>query len=298
MEENRRFPLSHSQSDFWALGLLFVLGFTGYLLEGARIALHPQTNPAWDRVSVVGYLFAQGLPHLPVIGFKVIWWFHMALVMTLFATLPRMRIRHIVMAILSTAGRPEQPLGELKPISMEEVEKTGQIGVAHAKDYSRWHLMSLDACMECGRCTEACPAWKAGKVLNPKQVVQDIRSAELSGVGIAEAVSEEALWQCTTCNACVEACPVLIRHVDMIVDARRFLVAEGRFSGSGATMLRQVGSTGNAWGAPASSREDWMKGLDIPLCRSGGQFEYLFWVGCAGATDPGAMKTTKALLPC
>lgn len=294
LHQNRRYPLSHSQNDFWALGLLLIVGLTGYILEGARISNHPQSNPAWDRVSMVGYLFAQAMPNLPVVGYKVIWWFHMALVMTLFATLPRMRIRHIVLAILSTAGKPDQPMGELKPISMEEVEKTGQIGVANAKDYSRWHLMSLDACMECGRCTEVCPAWKSGKVLNPKQVVQDIRGAELSGVGIAEAVSEEALWQCTTCNACVEACPVLIRHVDLIVDARRYLVAEGRFSGSGANMLRQVASTSNAWGAQASSREDWMKGLDVPLCREGQSFDYLFWVGCAGATDPGAIKTTKA----
>jgi Fe-S oxidoreductase len=93
----------------------------------------------------------------------------------------------------------------------------------------------------------------------------------------------------------VEACPVLIRHVDLIVDARRNLVAEGKLSGTGAVMLRQVASTSNAWGAPANSREDWMKGLAVPLCREGGDFEYLFWVGCAGATDPGAVKTTKAV---
>ena len=64
---------------------------------------------------------------------------------------------------------------------MEEVEQTEKIGVAHAADYSRWHLMSLDACMECGRCTEVCPAWNVGKVLNPKQVVQDLRGAMVSG---------------------------------------------------------------------------------------------------------------------
>lgn len=293
-KENRRFPLSSSANDFLALGLLFIVGLTGFILEGARIAVNPQSNVMWDRVSIVGYLFSFAMPHLPVVGYKAIWWFHMALVMLLFATLPRMRIRHIAMAVLTTAGRPNQPMGELKQIAMEEVEKTGQIGVAHAKDYSRWHLMSLDACMECGRCTEACPAWNVGKVLNPKQVVQDIRDAAVSGAEVAATVSEEALWQCTTCNACVEACPVLIRHVDLIVDARRFLVAEGRFSGTGAVMLRQLDSTSNAWGAQASTREDWMKGLDIPLCRDGVQFEYLFWVGCAGATDPGAIKTTKA----
>jgi Fe-S oxidoreductase len=81
----------------------------------------------------------------------------------------------------------------------------------------------------------------------------------------------------------------------MIVDARRWLVAEGKLSGTGATMLRQVQSTDHAWGQQRGSREDWMKGLDIPLCRDGAEFEWLFWVGCAGATDPGAIKTTKAV---
>jgi Fe-S oxidoreductase len=224
-----------------------------------------------------------------------IWWFHMVWVFAFFALVPRMRLRHIVMAILSAGGKSEQAMGELKPISLEEVEQTGQIGVSLAKDYSRWHLMSLDACMECGRCTEVCPAHGVGKSLNPKQVVQDIRGAMTRQTPIAEAVSEEALWACTTCNACVEACPVVIRHVDLIVDARRNLVAEGKLAGTGAVVLRQMGSTANAWGTPRTSREDWMQGMDIPLCRDGVDFDWLFWVGCAGATDPGAIKTTKAV---
>jgi Fe-S oxidoreductase len=290
--QNRRQPLSSFWTDYATLGLLFIIGVTGYLLEAARISANPQP---FDASSVVGYSLAQLMPGLSVGGYQFIWWFHMVWVAVFFAALPQMRIRHIVMAIASTAGKPEQPMGELKPISMEEVEQTEKIGVSHAQDYSRWHLMSLDACMECGRCTEVCPAWKVGKVLNPKQVVQDLRGAMVSGTTVAEAVSEEALWACTTCNACVEACPVLIRHVDLIVDARRNLVAEGRLSGPAATMLRQTASTSNAWGKPAAEREDWMKDLDIPLCRDGVDFEYLFWVGCAGATDPGAIKTTKAV---
>ena len=149
--------------------------------------------------------------------------------------------------------------------------------------------------MECGRCTEVCPAWNTGKVLNPKQVVQDVRQAMKTGEELAPLISEEALWQCTTCNACVEACPVLIRHVDLIVDVRRNLVSEGALSGSAATMLRQTASTGHAWGASTHEREQWMEGLDIPLCRDGEPFEFLFWVGCAGATDPGAIRTTKSV---
>jgi len=297
--------LTSSWGDFATLVLLLIIAVTGYWLEAARISNDPKP---WDSVSVVGYQFAGLLGHYSDGMYVFVWWFHVGWILIFFATLPRMRIRHIVMAVLTTAGRTDQPMGELTPIAMAEVEQTGQIGVASAQDYSRWHLMSLDACMECGRCTEVCPAWNVGKVLNPKRVVQDIRRAMESASGlntqhpipntpssVAETIGEESLWACTTCNACVEACPVTIRHVDMIVDARRWLVAEGKLSGSGATMLRQVGSTDHAWGQPRGNREDWMKGLDIPLCRNGVEFEWLLWVGCAGATDPGAAKTTKAV---
>lgn len=298
LEQNRRYPLSHHLNDLLTLGLLFLLGVTGYWLEASRMSVSPQpewASPEHNIWSPVGYGLSQLQGTVSIGFYKFVWWFHAAWVMVFFAVIPRMRIRHIVLAILSSAGKPDRPMGELVPITMEEVERTEKIGASHAPDLSRWHLLSLDACMECGRCTEVCPAWKVGKVLNPKQLVQDARSAMGSGTALAETISEEALWQCTTCNACVEACPVLIRHVDVIVDVRRNLVAEGRFAGTGATMLRQVSSTGNAWGAPASSREDWMKGLDVPLAREKGTFEVLFWVGCAGATDPGAIKTTRAV---
>jgi Fe-S oxidoreductase len=287
-----RNPLSHEPGDYWTLALLLALGVTGYVLEAARISADPKP---WDWASPVGNAVAGLMPGMTPAAYIGIWWFHAVLVAGFFVYLPNMRIKHIVTATLTASGAPDQPMGALKPISMEEVEKTGQIGVSRAEEYSRWHLLSLDACMSCGRCTEVCPAYNVGKVLNPKQVVADVFAAAKSGSPVAETVSEEALWACTTCNACVEACPVLIRHVDIIVDVRRNLVAEGRFAGTGAVMLRQVGSTGHAWGAASSSREDWMKGLDIPLCRDGAEFEYLFWVGCAGATDPAAVKTTKAV---
>lgn len=283
---------THDANDYWALALLFVLGFTGYVLEAARMANDPKP---FDWSAPVGKAMASVMGPVSANVYVGIWWFHAAWVFIFFAVIPRMRLKHIVMAIFSSAGAPtERPYGQLQPIRIEQVEETGQIGVALPKDYSRWHLMSLDACMECGRCTEVCPAWKVGKVLNPKHIVQDILKANPVDQYVPEATTEEALWECTTCNACVEACPVLIRHVDLIVDARRNLVAEGKLSGPAATMLRQTASSGNAWGAPSSSREDWMKGLDVPLARDGKQFEVLFWVGCAGATDPGAIRTTRA----
>ncbi len=289
--------VTNDPGDIAALLLLLVVAVTGYLVEAARMS----ANPKWfDTSAPVGYWLSGLLGPISPDAYVAIWWTHSLLVMAFIVMIPRLRLRHIAYAFFSAAGRdPNAKMGELRPISMEEVEQTGKIGVTDHRDYSRWHLMSLDACMECGRCTDVCPAWNVGKVLNPKHVVQDIRSSMTVGRGVAEAVSEEALWACTTCNACVEACPVLIRHVDLIVDARRGLVAEGRLTGTAATMLRQVQSTHSAWGQPKEEREKWMGGHNVPLARDlvarGESFDVLLWVGCAGTTDPNAIKTYRSI---
>ena len=291
--DNRRAPVSNRKGwDMGVLWLLLLIGINGYGLEAARIASNPKP---WDGYSWVGYNLARALPAgLSQPAYKAFWWFHTALVLGFFVILPRLRIRHSLLAVASTAGSPSTPMGKLRTIPMDEVEETEQVGVKFGRDLTRWNLLSLDACMECGRCTEVCPAWNVGKVLNPKQVVVDIKRAHEAGLEVAPTVTEEALWQCTTCNACVEVCPAAIRHVDMIVDIRRNLVSEGALTGSAATMLRQTQSTDNAWGQ-RGGREEWMKGLDVPLARNGEPFDILFWVGCTGATDPAAMRTTKSV---
>lgn len=282
---------SHQFTDYWALALLFIVGLTGFWLEAARMSVNPKP---FDWSGPVGHLWSELQGPMQPETYRLIWWFHMVWIWIFFATFPQMKLRHIFLAVLSAGGKPEKPMGHLEPISIEQVEETGQIGATSPFDFNRWQLLSLDACMECGRCTEVCPAWGVGKELNPKQIVQGIRKAASSNEPILAEVTEEALWACTTCNACVEACPVLIRHVDLIVDTRRNLVSEGKLVGPAAAVLRQTASTSHAWGAAKESREDWMRDLDIPLCRNTPDFEFLFWVGCAGATDPGAIRTTVA----
>lgn len=282
--------LKGDKTDIAALVILLVCGVTGFVLEAARMAADPHV---WDVWSPVGHGLAQVIGPLSPPVYVGLWWFHMAWVWAFFVMLPRMRLRHIVVGTLVATQRPARPMGALAKVAMEDVEATGVVGAVEAKDFSQWHLASLDACMECGRCTEVCPANGVGKTLDPRQIVQGVRTAGDSP--LLDSLREDDLWACTTCHACVEACPVSIRHVDLIVDVRRNLVAEGKLAGPQAMMLRQVGSTGHAWGQADNVREDWMKGLDVPLCRDGAPFEYLFWVGCAGATDPGAVKTTKAV---
>ncbi len=283
--------VGNESGDAYLLFLLLIITVTGFLLEGARIALQPHE---WDLFSPVGKGVAVMLGGMTVPGYQTIWWTHAGLIFLFLATIPLTHLRHIIYAMFSTYSVPPRPVGALAPISLEEVERTGKIGATEATDYNAWQLASADACMECGRCTDVCPAHGAGKSLDPKRIVQDLRIALRDGKPVAEAMTEEALWACTTCNACVRECPVNIRHVDLIVDARRALVAEGRLTGSGANVLRQIASTGSAWGT--TDREAWMEGLDVPLVRNGAEFDVLLWVGCAGAVDKGAQKTNRALV--
>jgi len=128
----------------------------------------------------------------------------------------------------------------------------------------------------------------------PAQAVRPlVGTAEEGGV-----IDPDVLWSCTTCGACVEQCPVDIEHVDHIVDMRRYQVlVESNFPAEAGVMLRNLENKGNPWGAPPNTRADWTKGLDFPVARVGetDDWEYLFWVGCAGAFDDGAKKTTRAV---
>jgi Fe-S oxidoreductase len=178
---------------------------------------------------------------------------------------------------------------------MEEVEETGKTGVSDLNDFSDSQLLSLDACMECGRCEEVCPATASGKPLSPKALVVDLqRLMSLGGGPVHETIPDQTLWSCTMCQACVQECPVLIGHVDLINDLRRDLIGEGRLSGPPAKTLQQIGNQGNPYGRPNVERLAWAEGLNIPTVETNPDFEYLFWVGCAASFDPRAQKIARA----
>ena len=312
--------LGHEAKDTAFLFLLFTATLTGFILEGAGLAADPNRAP-YAAFSPVGSLFALPLRGLTPTNYAILWWAHIPFVLGAIAALPYGRWLHLFVIPPTIALQPERPMGVLEPMDMAQVEETGKIGLSALPDLSRWELMSLDGCMECGRCTDACPATAVGKVLDPKQVVLDLRglmrshspapsrtreggdSGASSQQGTAadasalstDVISDAALWACTNCHACVRECPALIRHVDLIDGIRRYRVAEGRLSGTGATMLRQLTSRENPWGLPASQRLDWAKGLDVPNASAEEEREVLLWVGCAGAFEPRAQKTVRAL---
>ncbi len=295
----RKPSLGHNKSDWWLLGLLLSLGVTGFTVEALRIH-YTQVQPWLAHWSTVGWLIDATLLQGLDIGTArtlhlAAWWLHAFLVAAFFATIPVTRFLHVITGPANIAGRPERPMGELIPLTIEEVERTGRTGVNTIADFTRQQLLSLDACMECGRCEDACPATASNKPLSPKAVVIDLRDLMSRGGGdVHTAIRDETLWACTMCQACVEECPVLIGHVDLISDMRRDLIGEGKLSGPPARALQQIGNQSNPYGRPNSERLAWAEGLDVPTVEVNPGFEYLLWVGCAASFDPRAQKVARA----
>lgn len=218
-------------------------------------------------------------------------------------------------------GRPA--LGPLVPMTLpdgsafdlekvDELPEDARLGVSTIEDLSWKGLLDLSTCTECGRCQDVCPAWATGKALSPKLFVLGLRDhaagatddANLLGADLltAGAVDYDALWDCTTCGACVQQCPVDIEHVDTLVGVRRAQVLmESRFPRELGQTFTKLERQGNPWGLPARTRLDWAKGLDFPVpvigqdVASAADVEYVFWVGCAGAYEDRAKRTTKAV---
>ncbi len=161
-------------------------------------------------------------------------------------------------------------------------------------------MLDTFSCTECGRCQDACPAFATGKILSPKLVIMGLRDAvfaqDTDAQLVPDAVPAESIWDCVTCGACIEACPVSIEHVDHIVDLRRHLVmVESSFPAEAEPMLRDVERASNPWGKAQSERADWAADLGIKVLEPGDPApEYLYWVGCASSFDERARKTAQA----
>ncbi len=291
--------LGHNSSDWWLLSLLLSLGVTGFAVEALRLH-YTQVRAPIEHWSAVGCLIDQtllrGLDLQTAQSLHLgAWWLHAILVGVFFVTFPVNRFLHVITGPLNIALRPEKPMGALLPLTMEEVEATGRTGVHELENFTQQQLLSLDACMECGRCEEACPAFAAGKPLSPKFVVTDLRRLmSLGGGDVHATIPDETLWACTMCQACVQECPVLIGHVDLISDMRRDLIGEGKLSGPPAKALQQIGNQANPYGRPNAERFAWAEGLEVPTAESNPDFEYLLWVGCAASFDPRAQKIARA----
>ena len=207
----------------------------------------------------------------------------------------------------SSLGPLPAMLSHGEVINFEDPKDDDVFGLGTRADITWKGLLDMSTCTECGRCQSQCPAWHTEKPLSPKLLIMAMRdhafakSVETEAmVGEGAPISLDVLWSCTTCGACVNECPVDIEHIDHIVNMRRFQVlVESNFPSELGGTFRNLEQAGNPWGANRNDREAWIAECDFPIRVVEGvlpdDVEYLFWVGCAGAYDERAKKTTKAV---
>jgi Fe-S oxidoreductase len=204
-------------------------------------------------------------------------------------------------------GALPEMLSKGKPVNFEDPAEDDVFGIGTRGDISWKGLLDMTSCTECGRCQSQCPAWHTDKPLSPKLLIMAMRDHAMAKVvetenlvGENAPIELDVLWSCTSCGACVEECPVDIEHVDHIVNMRRFQVlVESEFPAELGGTFRNLEKAGNPWGANKQDREGWIAECDFPVKVVSGELpedvEYLFWVGCAGAYEERAKKTTKAV---
>ncbi len=305
--------LDNKRDDLIALLLILVIIISGFVLEGLRIAATElQTNPGWAVWSPGGYVFAlafEGAGQETLLGWHTsTWWFHIILTLgtAVYVALFNSRLFHILWDPVNIFFRNLGAPGALATIDFETTEL---FGVSKIEEFTWKQLLDLDACTSCGRCQDACPANFSGKNLNPKQVIQDLKDhlydvypglvslkpAESRREMIGEVITEDVIWDCTTCRACQQVCPVYIEHVDKIVDMRRNLAMEhSRFPEAAQEALKSLSTRGHPYRGTVATRTTWCEDMDIKVLSDDADIDVLYWVGCSAALDDRNIKVAQA----
>jgi len=312
--------LDNRPGDMVALLILFFLILSGFFVEGHRLAAtEMRETPAYALWSVGGWIYGRFFLNWGAEANKTLhrlWWFlHLFLVAGagIYVALSFSKLMHAIVAPINIFFRSLRPRGELLPI---DFETAGDYGVSRINDFTWKQLLALDACTRCGRCQENCPAHLSGKLLSPQKIIQDLKGEMEKGWSlfsntnhnhlkpeegdatesllIGESIQSESLWDCTSCGACVEACPVCVEHVDKMIDMRRGQVLNER--GMPQTVqetLRSMEIRGYPWRGAEYLRDDWAKEFAIKTLAMDSQGDWLLWVGCTGALVDRNMEVTK-----
>jgi len=306
IQKPRRLTLSAGFTFSLVMIILIVLG--GLLTESLRLAVE---KPAWAWWSPVGWLVAKiwiatSASDATLTAWHLgVWIAHLLIVVATLVTLPVGTLLHVLTGPLNQFfSKLDRPTGRLA--AMPTTAKGEPIYASTLRDLTWKQLLDGDACTECGRCQDACPAFAAGTPLNPKQLILGVRDA-LRADGrallvkdlqapllVGEKIKDEVLWSCTTCGACVCECPVLIEHVDAIVDMRRYLVIEGRMDAELQGALENFGRYGNSFGQSERMRARWTQPIQPPIKDARREpVEYLWFVGDYASYSPTLTDVTR-----
>lgn len=294
-------------------GLLF-MGLSGFLLEGYRLAAHPHDL---GRVAFAGYAVSflwEGVAADEggaVMVYRLLWWAHLGGALALIGALAYTGFSHLVTVPAGVLAQdPARPRARLTtPFNLiealeaeEEVELT--LGLASTSELAPEGRLAADACMACGRCHAECPAQAAGRPLSPRDLMQTLQEDVRRGGTAHEAAHfEAAVWSCTNCYACEEACPARIRHVDYVLDFRRALVDQNRLDEQKLSVLEALDRNQNPYRLPSHERAGWL--LELPYAEevlvgagdgAGDEPEWLYWLGCSAGYDSRASQVALATL--
>jgi Fe-S oxidoreductase/nitrate reductase gamma subunit len=307
----------YRKDDQVFLWLLLVIGLTGFGLEAQRIALD---RPPFEVWSVVGWQLANVLDAAGLASegrFALVWWVHALLSLAFVAYIPYSKAVHMLVDVASLLFTDPQAGKRLPKVQEDPVP--AHMGYQALTDFTWKELLDLDACTKCGRCHVACPARAGGWPLSPRDLILELREvaeatwggrsllhevAPRGGDGAndgsrsvaGDVIGAETLWSCTTCLACVEACPVGIEHVPMIVQMRRSLVESGTMDPNLQAVLEKVGRYGNSFGQSERNRPKWTQGLPFKVKDARKEpVELLWFVGDFAAYDPSLQEITRGV---
>ncbi len=301
----------HAKKDAYVvLGFILGLVVTALLYMGANTrALDPVQLPAAFLpisaaiAGVIGGVIGTSSPEGWGQLATVFWWLHVLVLSTFSVYLPFSKHQHFIWVWPNMLFRSLKARGRIRPMKIDENAES--FGVKTLKELPWKQVLDGITCVECGRCTSQCPATNTGKPLDPRKIMKHIKTAyaEEHDPRVAtkraltgEIVTPEELWACTTCGACMEACPLYIEHIPSIIDMRRYLtLTEASFPEELANTFKSLETSASPWPMDPSTRGDWAKGLGVSTMAEKSDVEYLFWVGCAGSYDERYKKVSTSI---
>ena len=285
-------------------GLLFAILVSGFLIEGARMAV-TEVPARMDLAiwSPVGLVVAQAFSGMGEAGLRslhsALWWGHFALVLGFIGAIPFTKFRHILTTSANYVFANRGPKGALVTLDMEN-EKAESFGAAALKDLTWKDIFDSDACTKCKRCQDRCPAHNTDKPLSPMKLVNQLGEVATSNpdANLVDTVGKDALWACTTCRVCQEICPAAIEHVGKVVEMRRNLVLmEGEFPGEEVMVaMDNAEVNGNPLGLAFAARGDWAEGLPVSRMETGAEVDILYFVGCYASFDQRNIKVARSFV--
>ncbi len=271
------------------VAVLLIVVLSGFWAEGARLNLAPE-GASWH--APAGWFFALLSPASPLF-MQIMVRIHFFAVLLLLALVPFTFLRHLVTSSLNVYYRRQEPAGVIEPVDWQQPV----IGADQRRDFNWKQLLDAEACVSCGRCEQSCPANISGKPLSPRKVMRALHENLRGGGGMEQSVSQDELWACTTCMACLEKCPVFVEPLDKLVDMRRYQVLDrGRLPSEAREMMRDLELYADTYGRGPAHREDWALGLEVPhISNLPGEAEVLLWVGCSGAFHPQYQQVARSM---